>query len=191
MKKLTYCASGFAISNPLLFENALDELRIKDTNPTAHEEDLPLVQWSAPIFQIILFYLSLSLLVCMVFGSVYELIRKRILCKKIRARIQPEDKAKKNKELQDLKDYSNDFIEEFQKLKERISRDGDEMIYEHGEEVLFLFDCLKKLSGVDLKYANESDLVLPLQTILDMKEKRQKKHRKNAAVLEKKSFIVN
>lgn len=97
--------------------------------------------------------------------------------------------AKKDKELQNLKDYSNDFIKEFRKLKERISRDGDEMIYEHGEEVLFLFDCLKKLSGVDLKYANESDLVLPLRTILDMKEKRQKKQRKNAAEFEKKSYI--
>lgn len=29
MKKLTYCASGFAISNPQLFDNALDELRVR------------------------------------------------------------------------------------------------------------------------------------------------------------------
>jgi len=139
----------------------------------ADDEFVPIVQWNAPIFQAILTRLLILLVAILFIGGLWEFLKKKCF-RKILTKIYPESKAKADRKLKELQDFGIQFIDEFNEVKNRMNRFGEDMVYEHGQQVLELFKKLALATRLNLKHLNEEDLPMPLTEVLHMREENDK-----------------
>ena len=59
-------------------------------------------------------------------------------------------------------------------LAEKLLRKADEIILQHGEEILELFGKLERLTRINLRYVSEIDLPMPLTKVIQMREEFEK-----------------
>lgn len=69
------------------------------------------------------------------------------------------------------------YNEAFSELAEKLSRKADEIILQHGEEILELFGKLERLTRINLRYVSENDLPMPLSYVIQMREEYEKEQR--------------
>lgn len=53
-------------------------------------------------------------------------------------------------------------------------RKADDIILQHGEEILELFEKLERLTRINLRYVSENDLPMPLSYVIQMREEYEK-----------------
>lgn len=70
-----------------------------------------------------------------------------------------------------------EYNEAFSELAEKLSRKADEIILQHGEEILELFGKLERLTRINLRYVSENDLPMPLSYVIQMREEYEKERR--------------
>ena len=73
----------------------------------------------------------------------------------------------------DYEDYYKKYNEAFTELAGKLSRKSDEIMLQHGEEVLELYGKLEKLTGIDLRYISENDLPIPISYVIEMREENE------------------
>ena len=78
-----------------------------------------------------------------------------------------EDKFNKYKE------YYREYNEAFTELAKKLSRKSDEILLQHGEEILELYGKLEKLTRIDLRYISENDLPIPISYVIEMREEHE------------------
>ena len=70
----------------------------------------------------------------------------------------------------EYEDYYRAYNDAFTELAEKLSRKSDEIILQHGEEILELYGKLEKLTRIDLRYISENDLPIPISYVIEMRE---------------------
>ena len=81
----------------------------------------------------------------------------------------------------DYEEYYKKYTEAFADLAKKLSRKSDEIMLQHGEEILELYGKLEKLTRIDLRYISENDLPIPISYVIEMREEyeNQRKFWKN------------
>ena len=81
----------------------------------------------------------------------------------------------------DCEEYYKKYNEVFTDLAKKLSRKSDEIMLQHGEEILELYGKLEKLTRIDLRYISENDLPIPISYVIEMREEyeNQRKFWKN------------
>ena len=72
------------------------------------------------------------------------------------------------------KEYYMEYNEGSTVLAEKLLRKADEIILQHGEEILELFGKLERLTRINLRYVSENDLPMPLTKVIQMREEFEK-----------------
>ena len=75
---------------------------------------------------------------------------------------------------EEYKEYYVEYNEAFSELAEKLLRKADEIILQHGEEILELFGKLERLTRINLRYVSEKDLPVPLSYVIQMREEYEK-----------------
>ena len=74
----------------------------------------------------------------------------------------------------EYKEYYVEYNEASRELAEKLLRKADDIILQHGEEILELFGKLERLTRINLRYVSENDLPMPLSYVIQMREEYEK-----------------
>ncbi|XP_065666999.1 uncharacterized protein LOC105846263 isoform X7 [Hydra vulgaris] len=177
---LQSCMNRLLKNNSAMVDFAMYNLKmnaIKQNNAshlTLADKKVQLFSIQSPIFQTVLYGMTITLVIFLVTGGIYEVYRIK-QTKKVQVAT---DLDKKLAYFQEMKNISQEYLTEFQTMIERLQLKTDQLLYKHAEQRLMLRNRFSKLYGVNFKYVNMNDLGVSLEQIAEFREEIKRRPKK-------------
>ncbi|XP_065683961.1 uncharacterized protein LOC105847836 isoform X3 [Hydra vulgaris] len=177
---LQSCIKHLLKNNSAMVDFAIYDLKMDamKQNNTSHltlaNKKVQLFSIQSPIFQSMLYGMTITLMILLIAGGIFEVFRiKRT--KKVQVAT---DLDKKLEYFQKMTNLSQEYLTEFQNMIDRLQIKTDQLLYKHAEQRLKLRNRFSKLYGINFKYVNLNDLGVSLEQIAEFREEIKRRPKK-------------